>query len=155
VRLPPAADIKDQHPDVETRQQLEDIRHKLEDDREDACPSEPPTARSHHIYVEFHAPTGMVYMDPTGKFLQPSSTGNSYILVVYDYDGNYIDAIAMKNQKGPAIVIAYKIAHQFLECQGFKPLLQCLDNEASQALQYFMAESNIDFQLAPPPIPLS
>jgi hypothetical protein len=32
---------------------------------------------------------------------------------------------------------------------GFKPLLHCLDNEASHALKACMSEANIDFQLAP------
>jgi hypothetical protein len=42
--VPPAADINDQPPDVETHQQLEDAMHELEGAREDACPSESPAA---------------------------------------------------------------------------------------------------------------
>jgi hypothetical protein len=57
----------------------------------------------------------------------------------------------MTNLKGPAIIVAYKKAHKFLESRGVKPLLQRLDNESSQTLQSFSAKSNIEFQLAPPP----
>jgi hypothetical protein len=125
-----SADSSDQQPDVETRKELEYARDKLDDAREDACPYEPPMARSHYMYVEWHATTGTIYTDPTGKIFQPSTSGNSYILVVYDYDGNYVDAIPMPKRKGPYIVIAYKKAHKFLEYRGFKPLLQRLENEA-------------------------
>jgi hypothetical protein len=72
-------------------------------------------------------------MDPTGKFLQPSTAVNSYMLVVYDYNGNYINAIHMPNRKGSVIVVAYKKSHKFLESRGFKPLLQSLDNENEQS----------------------
>jgi hypothetical protein len=123
--------------------------HELEDDREDACQSEPTVAQSHYMYVECHTTTDMVYMDPMGKCCQRSTSSNPHILVVYDYDCNYIDAISMPNQKGPAISVAYKKSHKFLEYWGFQPLLQRLENEASQALQYFMADSNIEFQLLP------
>jgi hypothetical protein len=73
TRAPPPAGTKNQQPDVETRQQLEDTRQELEDALADACPSEPPMAGSYYIYVEWHATTGMVYMDPMGKLLQPST----------------------------------------------------------------------------------
>jgi hypothetical protein len=53
-------------------------------------------------------------------------------------------------KKGPAIVVAYNKAHQFLKFWGFKPLLHLLGNESAQALQYSMADSKIKFQLAPP-----
>jgi hypothetical protein len=41
--------------------------HELEDDSEDAPPSEPPAAQSHYMYVQCHITTNMVYTDPTGK----------------------------------------------------------------------------------------
>jgi hypothetical protein len=45
TRAPPPAVTKNQEPDVKTRQQLEDTRV-------DACPSEPPSAQSHCMYVK-------------------------------------------------------------------------------------------------------
>jgi hypothetical protein len=40
--------------------------------------------------------TGQIFSDPTGRFLTPSSKGNSYLLVVYDYDSNMIFAEPMQ-----------------------------------------------------------
>ncbi|MCK7513582.1 MAG: hypothetical protein MZV70_62545 [Desulfobacterales bacterium] len=33
-------------------------------------------------------PTGQVYTDQTGRFITPSSNGNNYLLILYDYDSN-------------------------------------------------------------------
>ncbi len=41
-------------------------------------------------------PTGQAYMDLTGKFVAPSSAGNNYILIVYDYDSDGILAVSLK-----------------------------------------------------------
>jgi hypothetical protein len=92
----------------------------------------------------------MVYTDPTGKFLVPSVSGNQYVLVVYEYDSNYIHAEPMIDQTGPSIISAYQRGVAFLQSRSFKALLQCLDNEATGALQEFLDASDIDFQLAPP-----
>jgi hypothetical protein len=118
----------------------------------DTSPPEPPTIRSGAIYTDCQCTTGMIYTDPTGKFLTPSVSGNQYVLIVYEYDGNYIYGAHMPHRNGPSIIAAYKIAIRLFESRGFKPLLQRLDNEVSRALQTFMDEENIDFQLAPPQV---
>jgi hypothetical protein len=69
---------------------------------------------------------------------------------VYEYDSNYIHAEPMIDRAGPSIIAAYQRSITFLQSRGFKPLLQCLDNENTGALQEFIAVSDIDFQLAPP-----
>jgi hypothetical protein len=106
--------------------------------------------RTRMIYAECHCTTGMVYSDPTGNFLVPSASGNQYVLVVYEYNSNYIHAESMIDRTGPSIIAAYQRSITFLQSRGFKPLLQCLDNEATGALQEFLTISEIDFQLAPP-----
>jgi hypothetical protein len=72
------------------------------------------------------------------------------MLVLYDYDSNYIHVEPMKSKSGAEILAAYQRAHALLTSRGLRPLLQRLDNEASTALQQFMADNAIDFQLAPP-----
>ena len=42
--------------------------------------------------------TGKIFTDQTGRFPIPSSTGNQYVFLLYDYDSNYIHAIAIKNR---------------------------------------------------------
>ncbi len=65
----------------------------------------------HFCYATMLKPTGQIYTDQTGKFVAPSSTGNNYILILYDYDSNAILAVPFKNQKSESILNAYKIGH--------------------------------------------
>jgi hypothetical protein len=113
------------------------------DIEDDVAPPAADTTRTRLIYADCHCTTGMVYTDPTDKFLVPSVSGNQYLLIVYEYDSNYIHT-------GPSIIAAHQRSIAFLQSRGFKPLLQRLDNEATGALQEFLVASDIDFQLAPP-----
>ena len=72
------------------------------------------------------------------------------MLVLYDYDSNYIHVEAMVDQTGPSFLKAYKKAHKILTSRGLKPILQKLDNEASSALQQYMVSVDVDYQLVPP-----
>jgi hypothetical protein len=92
----------------------------------------------------------MIYTNPTGKILTPSVSGHQYMLVVYEYNGNCIHSEPMINHTGPSIIAAYKKMVQYFESRGFKPLLQLMENEAALALQSFMDQAGIGFQLAPP-----
>jgi hypothetical protein len=114
------------------------------------APGDAPQGRSLHIYADCHSVTGQIFTDPTGRFVTPPSSGNAYILMVYDYDSNYIHAEPMKSRAGPDILDAYQRAIALLTKRGLRPQLQRLDNEASTALQEYMMEQQIDFQLAPP-----
>jgi hypothetical protein len=72
---------------------------------DDTFPPEPPFSRSHYIYADCQSTTGMVYMDPTCRFLQPSTSGNWYVLLVYYY---YIHTKPMPTRANPYIIAAYK-----------------------------------------------
>ncbi len=95
-------------------------------------------------------PTSQAYMDLTGKFVTPSSTGNNYILIVYSYGSNGILVVPLKTHHSEAILEAYQVAYTQLCATGLHPKLQCLDNKASHALQDFMLAKNVDYQLVPP-----
>jgi hypothetical protein len=58
---------------------------------------------THYCYATIFEPTGQVYSDQTGGFIAPSSNGNNYIMIVYDYDSNVILVTALKNREGPTI----------------------------------------------------
>jgi hypothetical protein len=141
------ANIRSTHPPASSRQQP-----TADDYIDNAAPPLEDNTRTIIIYADCHCTTGMVYTDPTGKFLVPSVSGNQYILFVYEYDGNYIHAEPMIDRTGPSIIADYQWSIAFLQSRGFKPLLQRLDNEATSALQDFLVASDIDFQLAPPHI---
>jgi hypothetical protein len=106
--------------------------------------------RTHHCYAAIVDPSGQIYTDLTGRFLLPSSTGNNYMLVLYDYDSNMIWAEPIKNRTAPVILNAYKKLHKMLCRAGLRPKLQRLDNECSDLVKEYMRDEHIDFQLAPP-----
>jgi hypothetical protein len=112
--------------------------------------SDTPGKRTHHMFASLHDAKGQIFTDQPGRFLVPSSAGNEYFLLLYDYDSNYIHAEPMPSRTAKSIVKAYSKAHATLVTAGLRPQLQRLDNEASALLQQFMQDENIDFQLAPP-----
>lgn len=113
-------------------------------------PGEPSADRSHFLYAACADVLGQVFTDQTGRFLCPSVSGNKEMLILYDYDSNYIHVEPMKDKTATEILAAYKRGHTLLSSRGLRPKLQRLDNEASNALQTFLTNEAIDYQLAPP-----
>jgi hypothetical protein len=91
-----------------------------------------------------------LYTDLTGNCLVRSSKGNSYVMVCYVYDCNYVKVIPIKSRSASEWVKAYDTIHQELTVKGFKPKLQTLDNEASVALKNCFTANDADYQLVPP-----
>jgi hypothetical protein len=113
----------------------------------------PPTCsptKTHQCFAMFMEPTGHIYTDQTGRFISPSSNGNNYLTILYDYDSNCIFTQPFKNRIEKCILDAYKTLHARLCNAGLKPQLQRLDNECSETLKTCMHEQEIDFQLVPP-----
>ena len=124
--------------------------HKDNITNTESTPDTSASIRSHHIFASCEPITGKIASDPTGRFIIPSSNGNAYILVVYDYDSNMIFAEPMKSRSGPDHLAAYKNIHALLTSRGLRPQLQRLDNEASTQLKTFLSDNQVDFQLVPP-----
>jgi hypothetical protein len=103
-----------------------------------------------HLVYAVVADQGQLYTDLMGKFLVRSSKGNSYVMLCYIYDCNYIKVDPMKSRSASEWVKAYGSIHQELTVKGFKPKLQTLDNKASTALKNLFTAQNIDYQLVPP-----
>jgi hypothetical protein len=87
--------------------------------------------------------TGQIFMDLTGIPPTTSLSGNKYILVLYDYDINSVLSAPMKNRGDKEMVRAFDLLIQSLIIHGLKPLLQCLDNEASLALRNYLTHQGI------------
>jgi hypothetical protein len=96
------------------------------------------------------ADQGQLYTDLTGKFPVRSSKGNSYVMLCYIYDCNYINIVPVKSRSASEWVKAYGSIHQEITVKGLKPKLQTLDNEVSTALKNFFTAHNINYQLVPP-----
>jgi hypothetical protein len=103
-----------------------------------------------HLVYAVVVDQGELYTDLTGKFPVRSSKGNSYVMVCYIYDYNYVKFIPMKSRSASEWVKAYDTIHQELTVKGFKPTLQTLDKEASAALKNFFTANDIAYQLVPP-----
>jgi hypothetical protein len=104
-----------------------------------------------HLVYAVVVDQGQLYTDLMEKFPVRSSKGNSYVMLCYIYDCNYIKVVPMKSRSASEWVKAYDSIHQELTIKGFKPKLQTLDNEASTALKNFFTANNIAYQLVPPP----
>jgi hypothetical protein len=105
--------------------------------------------KTHLVYVVL-VDQGQLYKDLTGKFPVKSSKGNSYVMVCYVYDCNYVKVIPIKTRSASEWVKAYDNIHQELTAKVLKPKLQTLDNEASAALKHFFTANDVGYQLVPP-----
>jgi hypothetical protein len=112
--------------------------------------SDNPNARTHSCFTTIMEPTGQIYTDQTGRFVVPSSNGNNYLMILYDYDSNAILAEPMRNCTGKSILKAFETLQTRLVTAGLTPKLHRLDNECSDALKKHLRDSDIDFQLVPP-----
>jgi hypothetical protein len=93
---------------------------------------------------------GQLYTDLNGRFPVRSSKGNWYIMIVYSYDCNYINPVAMKSRSASEWVRSFDEVFQELTSRVFKPKLQTMDNEASAALKTYFTEQDMTYQLVPP-----
>ena len=105
--------------------------------------------RTNSFYLGVREATGKIYTDPTGKFIVPSTKGNNYILVGYDYDSNHIFAEPMKTRGKESQIAATTAMLQKLAACGLKPTFHMLDNEVSQKLLDFLQKEGLTVQLAP------
>jgi hypothetical protein len=103
-----------------------------------------------HLVYAILVYQGQLYTDLTGKFPVRSSKGNSYIMVCYVFDCNYVKVVPMKSRSASDLVKSYDHIHQELTTKGFKPKLQTLNNEASTALKNFFTTNDVEYQLVPP-----
>ena len=57
------------------------------------------------------ASTGNTFSDQTGRFPVTLSKGNTYIMIMYDYDSNNILGEALKSRTGDEILRAFTKRH--------------------------------------------
>jgi hypothetical protein len=93
---------------------------------------------------------GKIYTDQTVRFPVVSSKGNTYIMVLYEYDDNAIIAESIKNRTTAELLRAFQVMEQKINARGIIPRLTRLDNEASQLLKNYLYEQDIIFQLVLP-----
>jgi hypothetical protein len=101
------------------------------EDQDDAFPQQ-QVARSHHCYLTTSEPRQLVYTDQTGRFPIPSSAGNQYLLVAYDYDSNNILLRPIQNRTAESLTAAIQDVHDTLTHGGCQPKFHRMDNECPQ-----------------------
>jgi hypothetical protein len=117
------------------------------------APSDAPTlapedtGKTDFVYATI-VDSGKIHSDLTGRFPTASAKGNKYGLVLYDYDTNNVLTEPMKSRGDQEMVRAYNNLIQELVGHGFKPRLQRLDNECSNALRSLLNQHYIQFQLS-------
>jgi hypothetical protein len=114
----------------------------------------PPAAtdlgtKTHLVYAVL-VDQGQLYTDLTGKFPERSSKGNSYVMVCYFYDCNYVKVIPIKSRSTSEWVKTHDHIHQELTVKGLKTKLQTLNDEASAALKNCFTANDVENQLVPP-----
>ncbi len=59
------------------------------------------------MFIQIHNANDTAHSDQTGCFPVTSSSGNKYIMVLVEVDGNFIDAEPMKNKTAGSMIKAY------------------------------------------------
>jgi hypothetical protein len=103
-----------------------------------------------HLMYSVVVDQGQLCTDLSGKFLVRSRRGNSYFMLFYVYDCNYVKVIPMKSRSASESVKSCDTIHQELTVEGFNPQHQTLDNEASSTLKTSFAINDITCQLMSP-----
>jgi hypothetical protein len=67
-----------------------------------------------HLAYAVLVDQGQLYTDLTGKFPVRSNKGNSYVMVCYVYDCNYVKVVPMKSRSASEWVNTYDHIHKEL-----------------------------------------
>jgi hypothetical protein len=102
------------------------------------------------VYIKIHNASETMHTDQPGRFPATSSSGNQYIMVLVEVNGNYIDTEPMKNRSAGLMVKSYLALWKQLTATGdIQPETHFLDNEASEDLKTEI-KKNCTIQLVPP-----
>jgi hypothetical protein len=92
----------------------------------------------------------LIAMDMPGRYPTTSARGHKYIMVLYDYDTNYINAVPIKSRKSNDLVQAFKVCYNELKQRGITARVLRLDNEISAELIAAIEEQQLQYQIASP-----
>ena len=71
-------------------------------------------------------------------------------MVLNNHDSNFINTTAIKSRLENDLINGYKKLFKELYNAGIRPVIQKLDNEASEGLINAIKKKELDYQLAPP-----
>jgi hypothetical protein len=129
------------------RQNVRSTRIKIKESKGQA----PPTkhTKMQDVYIKVHNLTNTMHSNQTGCFPALSRSGNQYIIVLVEVDGNYINAKPMKNRSAGSMIKAYLILwNQLTETGSVKPKMHILNNKVTAQLKAAI-KKNCAIQLVP------
>jgi hypothetical protein len=134
------------------RQGRQGVRSTKVPDEDAALQFEPtPGVKHKDVYLRVSDMTKKpMYSDQTGRFPITSSTGNKYLMVACELDGNYIDAEPLKSKATNELVRAYQTIHSRWKQAGvISPNWHILDNEAPEELKAAIRTNGCRIELTP------
>jgi hypothetical protein len=90
-----------------------------------------------------------MFSNQLGCFLQVSSLGNKYIMVIRNVNINSSYAEALKDNTSGKFILAWAQALEQMQNAGIVPKHQVLDNQASAAYKKAIGGSDITYELVP------
>jgi hypothetical protein len=124
------------------------VKETLNQEEDDTPQS--PKKKEHDVNIRVFNAEETMHTDQTGRFPANSSSGNKYIMVLVEIDGNYIDGEPMKDRTEGSLIKAYLILWERITAsKAVRPKTHVLDNEASEAFKKEIRK-NCRIQLVPP-----
>ena len=108
------------------RKNKQSTKEKVVTDEMSPTPTPPPpigTSRTQQVYAECLSITGKIFSDLPGRFVVPSSRGNNYLLIIYDFDSNAIEAQPIKSRSATDIVNGFKKIVELFKSRRLNPQL--------------------------------
>jgi hypothetical protein len=136
-----------------TTSTINDIMNEEIDPEPDLDPPRHINNRQHYVGVTtiaFEELKGIIATDLPGIFPTTSAQGNAYVMVLFDFDLNTINAVAIKNRKKESLIKGYNEMYEDLKKAGINPVLNRLDNETSKDLIKEIEKKGMDYQITAP-----
>ena len=94
------------------------------------------------IWVKVFGEKDTIYTDQTGNLPIVSSRGNSFLMILYNVDANFIDAEPLKDHTDASLIKAYeKLWNRLTQSGVVKPRLHILNNEVSVEMKNKIREN--------------
>ena len=132
------------------RQNVRSTKVKETINQEEDDTPQSPKKKEHDVYIRIFNAEETMHTDQTWCFPVNSSSGNKYIMVLVEIDGNYIDGEPMKDRSEGSMIKTYLILWaRITASKSVRPRTHVLDNEASEAFKKEIRK-NCKIQLVPP-----
>jgi hypothetical protein len=109
--------------------------------------------KEHYVGVStiaFEELKGIIAIDLPGRFPAISGQGNSFVMVMYDFDSNTINAVPIKNRKKESLIKGNNEIYEDFRKTRINPVLHRLDNETSKDLIKEIENKGLKYQIASP-----